>query len=73
MKVEELKANGYNVELLLTPEHPAEIALVNLLNGCEAACNTVEPKIPPEANAAVPQMPPMPQLQIVATVKKTRY
>lgn len=72
MKVTEVTAESTTVAILLEPEHPAEIALVNLLNGCGAECLSVEQKYPPEQNVGMggTLAPLPPRLQITATVKK---
>lgn len=46
MKVHELLATNSEVCVSLEPETPAEVALVNLMTGCDAKCETgvEEPK-----------------------------
>lgn len=71
MKVTELTAGTDVVTISLEPEHPAEIALVNLLSGCNAECLAVAQKLHPEANVGMGDVAALPpKLQITATVKK---
>lgn len=56
----------------LESEHPAELALLHLLDGCDAKCAKTEAQSHPEANAAVGAKPD-PILVITADVKKSRY
>jgi hypothetical protein len=62
MKVTEFKATGDQVMISLEPEHPAEVALFQLLAGCDAK---FESEVTNPENGAV----------ITATVKKdaSRY
>jgi len=74
MKVEELKGDNNTANIVLTPEHPAEIALVNLLEGCEASCSKVEPmNLSADPNTTLPAMDQTPKLRITVQVKKSRY
>jgi len=63
MKVSDLKAEAATVDVTLEPEHPAEIALINLMGQCEAECVVMQPPSPQETT-------PEPKLRITVQVKK---
>ena len=71
MKVEKLEAGPQIAELVLVPEHPAEIALLNLFNECDARCELIAPQVPPRDPNAEAPAPAPPKLNISITVKKS--
>ena len=71
MKVKEMIAyEGGSVRLTLESEHPAELAMIRLLNGCEAKCESKTPEGRPEQNAGINPTPADPELRINIEVKK---
>lgn len=74
MKVKEMVsfANG-TVRLVLESEHPAELAMIRLLDNCEATCEAKSPDVPASTPGNGPNPVPDPELRINVTVKKGRY
>jgi hypothetical protein len=70
MKVKEItgKTNG-DFTIVLESEHPAELALINLLDTCEAKCARQEASVHP-GGSAVELVVSDPLLVITAQVKK---
>jgi hypothetical protein len=66
MKVIEILTEGNQVHVILEPEHPAEIALLKLMDGCNGHC-----AIPPAKDGGVSATT---MLQMSVDVKKgNRY
>jgi len=74
MKVKEMVGFGNgSIRITLESEHPAELAMIRLMDDCEAKCEAKTPDIPPEANHLPGTLPVDPELHINVTVKNNRY
>jgi hypothetical protein len=63
MKVTEIVAEGNYVFVALEPEHPAEVALLKLMDGCTATCGEV-------AKVGEGAAPTAPTLRVNVAVKR---
>ena len=70
MKVSAYEANDTTVSITLEPEHPAEIALLKLLVGCDGSFSAIEPH--PVTNATNGPVT-IDGVKLSAVVKKSRY